>query len=227
MKTYRYLDLILAAFVAVLLTSNLVANKLVQVGSLVLTAGVFLFPISYLFGDILTEVYGYGRTRRVIWVGFALQLVMLAGIVLAIALPAAIPEHGRAFRIALQTSPWIVFGSLAGYWCGEFVNSYVLARLKLLTAGRWLWTRTIGSTVAGQAVDTVVFVAIAFLFGAGLPLAIAVRLAVSLYLVKCAVEVVMTPATYAIVTALKRAEQVDYYDTKTNFNPFTLTEAQS
>lgn len=218
----RYLDLVSMAFVAALLTSNVVANKLVTLGPFVVAGATLLFPITYLFGDVLTEVYGYAVTRRVIWSGFALQAIAAGAIALAILMPAAIPAQGAAFNTALRTTPWIVLGSLVAYWCGEFVNSYVLARLKVATSGRWLWTRTISSTVIGQAVDTALFVGIAFGIGARLPLPVLWHLGWSVYVLKCAVEVLATPLTYAIVGALKGAEQKDHYDIATEFNPFRM-----
>ncbi|MGI8972260.1 MAG: queuosine precursor transporter [Dehalococcoidia bacterium] len=231
MKRDRYYDVVMAAFVAVLLISNVTANKLVQIWGLTLTGATPFFPISYIFGDILTEVYGYARTRRVIWTGFGLQALAAGGILLAISLPPpkGLEEQANAFNRALSTTTWIVIGSLVAYWCGEFVNSYVLARLKLLTQGRRLWTRTIGSTVVGQAVDTVVFVAIAFWLGSKatghpLPAAVLWKLVWSVYIFKVGVEVVLTPFTYLIVNALKRVEGQDYFDRGTNFNPFSRRE---
>ncbi len=211
-----------AAFVATLIVSNVIANKLIVVGPLVLAGATFLFPVAYIFGDVLTEVYGYAVTRKIIWTGFVLQGLAAAAIMAVIALPAAIPAQGAAFNAALRTTPWIVLGSLVAYWCGEFVNSYVLARLKVQTQGKWLWTRTVGSTIVGQAVDTAIFVAIAFGIGAHLPTNILLHLGVSVYLIKVLVEVCMTPVTYAVVRFLKRNESSDVFDWRTNFNPFTV-----
>ena len=219
---FRYLDLLGMAFVAALLVSNVIANKLVVLGPFVVAGATLLFPLTYIFGDVLTEVYGYAATRRVIWTGFVLQAFAALAIVIAIWMPAAIPAQGTAFDAALRTTPWIVLGSLIAYWCGEFVNSYVLARLKIATSGRWLWTRTISSTVVGQAVDTVLFVGVAFGIGARLPAPILWHLGWSVYVLKCAVEILATPVTYAIVVGLKGAEQQDYYDRATNFSPFVL-----
>lgn len=228
--TTRYLGILTAAFCVALVISNVIANKIVSVFGLTLAGAVLIFPLTYLFGDVLTEVYGYAATRRIIWVGMALQLAAVGAILLAIHLPAAIPQQGATFDAALSLSPWIVLGSLTAYWCGEFVNSYVLARLKLATSGRWLWTRTIGSTVVGQAVDTVLFILIAFWLGSrldghALPNAIVWRLVWSNYVVKAAWEIVATPLTYAVVGALKRLERRDAYDAGTDFSPFRVADA--
>src|SRR5690348_2165157 len=216
----------MAAFVTVLICSNLIGPaKIVQFDWLPFAfgAGVLFFPVSYVFGDILTEVYGYARARRVIWAGFGglLFASVMASVVVWLP-PAPFWENQKAYEIAFGTTWRIALASMFAYFCGEFVNSYVLAKMKILTAGRWLWTRTIGSTIFGEGVDSMLFYPLAF-YGSGiipddkLPLVMLAQ-----FVGKVAVEVVFTPATYAIVGALKRAEQEDYYDRDTRFTPFSL-----
>lgn len=228
-RNYRYYEFVMAAFVTVLICSNLIGPaKIAQVdlpllGLFTFGAGVLFFPISYVFGDILTEVYGYGRARRVIWAGFAgLGFASIMSTVVVALPPAPFWPHQGAYEIAFGNTPRIVAASMLAYFCGEFVNSYVLARLKLATKGRWLWTRTIGSTIAGEAVDSALFYPLAF-YGAGiipddkLPLVMAAQ-----FITKVGVEIIFTPLTYRIVGFLKRVENEDYYDRGTNFNPFVL-----
>jgi uncharacterized integral membrane protein (TIGR00697 family) len=233
-KSYRFFDIILGIFVAVLIISNIAsAAKIVDWGfgilgiRLAFDAGTILFPISYIFGDILTEVYGYQRSRRVIWTGFfslalAAFVFWLVGV-----MPGEATWQGYAGDDAYQailggmSSGGIVFASLAAYWLGEFSNSFVLAKMKILTNGRWLWTRTIGSTLIGQLVDTVVFVIIASAFGV-FPWSLFLTLTLTNYVFKVGMEALMTPVTYAVVNALKRAEHEDVYDRDTNFNPFAV-----
>jgi uncharacterized integral membrane protein (TIGR00697 family) len=231
-RTYRYLDLITALFVTVLIVSNIASSaKIVDWGisllgiPLAFDAGTLLFPLSYIFGDILTEVYGYRASRRVIWTGFAcLALSALVFSVVRI-LPGEANWQkyaGDAAYLAIlggMSSGGIVLASLAGYWSGEFSNSFVLAKMKLLTRGRWLWTRTIGSTLVGELVDTAVFVIVASLFKV-FPWELFLTLTLTNYLFKVGVEALMTPVTYLIVNTLKRAEGEDYYDWDTKFNPF-------
>jgi queuosine precursor transporter len=226
---YRYYDFVMVAFVTVLICSNLIGPaKIAQIevpvfGTLTFGAGVLFFPISYVFGDILTEVYGYARARKVIWAGFAglAFASFMAAVVVALP-PAPFWQHQGAYEIAFGSAPRIVAASMVAYFCGEFVNSFVLAKMKLITQGRWLWTRTIGSTIFGEAVDSALFYPLAF-YGSGiipddkLPLVMMAQ-----FIVKVGVEVVLTPLTYKIVGALKRAENEDYYDRDTDFNPFTL-----
>jgi queuosine precursor transporter len=224
-KSYRYYDFVMAAFVTVLICSNLIGPaKIVQLGDWpAFGAGVLFFPISYVFGDILTEVYGYARARRVIWAGFAglAFASVMAAVVVALP-PAPFWDNQKAYEIAFGQAPRIAAASMLAYFCGEFVNSFVLAKMKLATAGRWLWTRTIGSTIAGEGVDSALFYPLAF-YGSGiipndkLPAIMAAQ-----FVLKVAVEVAFTPLTYRIVGALKRAEGEDYYDRNTNFTPFTL-----
>ncbi len=218
---YRYFDLIMALFAAVLLISNVASSKILKLGPFTFDGGTILFPISYIFGDILTEVYGYRRSRRVIWVGFACAGLMAGVFALVGALPPAGGwDHQAAYEAILGTTPRIVLGSLIAYFAGEFSNSYTLARMKILTQGRWLWTRTIGSTLVGQGVDTVLFVTIAF--AGTLPWSLFWSIIASNYIFKVGLEAVMTPATYQITNFLKRAENEDVYDTDTDFNPFKL-----
>jgi len=233
-KSYRFFDIILGIFIAVLLISNVASSaKIVDLGFSILNipmafdAGTILFPIGYVFGDILTEVYGYQRSRRVIWTGFfALALAALIFWVISI-LPGEVTWQGYAGDEAYQSilggmsSGGIVLASLAGFWLGEFSNSFILAKMKILTRGRWLWSRTIGSTLVGELVDTVMFVVVASAFGV-FPWSLFLTLTLTNYLFKVAVEVLMTPVTYLIVRVLKRAEGEDFYDRDTNFNPFVM-----
>jgi len=227
--TYRYYDFVMAGFVTVLICSNLIGPaKIAQIevpvmGVLTFGAGVLFFPISYVFGDILTEVYGYSRARKVIWAGFGgLAFASFMATVVVALPPAPFWKHQGAYEIAFGNTWRIVAASMFAYFCGEFVNSYVLAKMKIWTAGRWLWTRTIGSTIAGEAVDSALFYPLAF-YGTGiipdekLPLVMTAQ-----FVAKVAVEVVLTPVTYRVVGWLKRAEHEDYYDRDTDFNPFTL-----
>lgn len=233
-KSYRFFDIILGIFIAVLLISNIASSaKIVDLGfsirniRMAFDAGTILFPIGYVFGDILTEVYGYQRSRRVIWTGFfALALAALIFWVISI-LPGEVTWQGYAGDEAYQSilggmsSGGIVLASLAGFWLGEFSNSFILAKMKILTNGRWLWSRTIGSTLVGEMVDTVMFVVVASAFGV-FPWSLFLTLTLTNYLFKVAVEVLMTPVTYLVVRALKRAEGEDFYDRDTNFNPFVM-----
>ena len=228
-RSYRYYEFVMAAFVTVLICSNLIGPaKIAQIhvpvlGALTFGAGVLFFPVSYVFGDVLTEVYGYARARRVIWAGFAgLGFAsFMAAVVIALP-PAPFWAHQGAYELVFGSTWRIVAASMTAYFCGEFVNSFVLAKMKLLTNGKWLWTRTIGSTIAGEAVDSALFYPLAF-YGSGiipdekLPLIMFAQ-----FVGKVGVEVVLTPVTYKIVGFLKRAEHEDYYDRRTDFNPFTL-----
>jgi uncharacterized integral membrane protein (TIGR00697 family) len=228
-RSYRYYDFVMAAFVTVLICSNLIGPaKAVQIelpffGAVVFGAGVLFFPISYVFGDILTEVYGYARARRVIWAGFAgLAFAALMAYVVVALPPAPDWPNQKAYEIAFGSTWRIAAASMFAYFCGEFVNSFVLAKMKILTAGRWLWTRTIGSTIVGEAVDSALFYPLAF-YGSGImPNEIIPKLMLAQFVLKVAVEVIFTPLTYKIVGALKRAENEDYYDRETRFTPFTL-----
>jgi len=228
-RAFRYYDLVMAGFVTVLICSNLIGPaKIAQVdwpfvGTLTFGAGVLFFPISYVFGDILTEVYGYARSRRVIWAGFgALAFASIMAWVIVQLPPAPFWHNQGAYEVAFGSTWRIALASLVAFACGEFVNSFVLAKMKILTAGRWLWTRTIGSTLFGEGVDSLLFYPLAF-YGTGiipddkLPLVM-----LSQFIAKVGVEVVFTPVTYRVVAWLKRVEHEDYYDRNTDFNPFTL-----
>ncbi|MFN2291328.1 MAG: queuosine precursor transporter [Anaerolineae bacterium] len=219
---YRYFDLIMALFVSVLIISNVASSKIVDLGPFTFDGGTLLFPISYIFGDILTEVYGYRRSRRVIWAGFAAAALMAGVLALVGALPPAEGwENQEAYEAILGTTPRIVLGSLIAYFAGEFSNSYVMAKMKIWSRGRWLWTRTIGSTLVGEGVDTLLFVLIAF--GGALPWPLLWSILVSNYVFKVGLEAVMTPVTYRITGFLKRSENEDVYDVGTDFNPFKIT----
>jgi queuosine precursor transporter len=233
-RQYRYFDLIMAVFVTILVVSNIASSaKIVDWGfsifgvRMAFDAGTILFPVSYIFGDILTEVYGYKNSRRVIWAGFACLALsaVIFGVIRLLPGEAQWQKYaGDAAYLAIlggMSSGGIVLASLAGYWSGEFTNSFILAKMKILTRGRWLWTRTIGSTIAGELVDTVVFVTIASFFKV-FPWSLFLTLTLTNYLFKCGVEALMTPVTYAAVTTLKKTEKEDYYDRGTDFNPFII-----
>jgi len=228
MKTYRYYDLILGAYVCVLLCANLIGAAKVSVvtlpwiGPRTYMAGVLFFPISYLFGDILTEVYGYARDRRVVWSGFgALAFAAIMSAVIVHLPPADFwVSRQPAVEQMFGNTPRIIGASIIAFWCGSFVNSYVLAKMKVWTGGRWLWTRLIGSTVCGELVDTALFYTIAF--GGLWATSDLLTVATDQYVLKSLWEVIATPLTYRIVAFLKRAEQEDYYDRDTNFTPFSL-----
>jgi uncharacterized integral membrane protein (TIGR00697 family) len=229
-RSYRYYDLVMAAFVTVLLCSNFIgAAKQATVhlplfGETTFGAGVLFFPISYIFGDILTEVYGYGRDRRVVWAGFGALVFASFMAWVVISLPPAKTDFMASYQSHLEGvfgNSWrIALGSMIAFWAGSFSNSYVLAKMKLWTHGRWLWTRTIGSTLVGELVDSALFYFIAF-YGIWAT-ADLIKIAIAQYILKTGWEVVMTPVTYRVVGFLKRAEQEDYYDRDTNFSPFTL-----
>ncbi len=229
-RRYKYIDLITVLFVTVLLLSNLLSSaKLIDLGvslaglPLAFDAGTLVFPISYIFGDVLTEVYGYKRSRRVIWSGFLATALMAFFVWLAGALPGEAfwqQSVGQSAFDAVLGGVWkLAIASLIAYFFGEFVNSYVLARMKVLTQGRQLWIRTIGSTIAGQAVDTVAFFVIATALGA-FPPEIMLSLMVTNYIFKVGIEVIFTPLTLRVIKLLKTTEQEDVYDYNTNFNPF-------
>jgi uncharacterized integral membrane protein (TIGR00697 family) len=233
-RRYRYYDLVLAGFVAVLLCSNLIGTAKVSELTVPIVGAVFVFgvgnlffPISYIFGDILTEVYGYARARRVIWAGFLAMVFASVMAWVVVNLPASPSEP---FNTTLQPAIEVAFGntwriavaSIAAFWVGDFVNAYVLARLKVLTRGRWLWMRTIGSTIVGQGIDSIIFYPLAFAgIWAGETLLGVIAFN---WFFKVMVEVVMTPVTYVVVAWLKRRENEDYYDTDTNFTPFSLKD---
>lgn len=219
MRQFRYLDALTTAFVVVLLVSNLLAQKIISLGPVRTSGAMVLFPITYIFGDIFTEVYGYAASRRAIWLGFFGTALLYAVSALVIALPADPAWHGQqAFLTVFGILPRILVASLTAYCAGEFANSYTMARLKLFTGGRRLWTRTVGSTVVGQAVDTVLVITLTF--AGRLPAATLFTIVWQGYLLKVAYEVLATPLTYLVVNGLKKAEGSDAFDAHTSFNPF-------
>lgn len=218
-KNYKYLGTISVFFVSVLLISNVASTKIVDLKYFVFDGGTLLFPLSYIFGDILTEVYGYKNSRSVIWIGFFMALLMSVIFIIVGKLPSASGWNNQAaYDAILGLTPRIVCASLIAYFFGEFSNSFVLAKMKILTKGKWLWTRTIGSTVVGELVDSALFIMIAF-FGI-LPGSLLLTLIISNYLFKTAIEILFTPITYKVIKFLKIKESEDYYDINTNFNPF-------
>ncbi len=223
---FRYLNVVTGVFVTCLITANIIAVKLISIGGVALPASVVIFPLSYIFGDILTEVYGYARSRQVIWIGFACNLLAVVAILIAQYLPAAsFWTAPAAYERILGYTPRLLAASFIAYLCGEFLNSFVLAKMKIATGGRWLWTRTIGSTIVGEGVDSLVFITLAFT-GTVASSALA-GLIVAQWIFKCLYEIVATPLTYAVVGFLKRAEGVDYYDRGTDFNPFKLRDEEA
>lgn len=247
-RHFRYFDYCLAAFVAILLLSNLIgAAKQAQIdlpliGTITFGAGVLFFPVSYILGDVLTEVYGYANARRCIWAGFVALLFMVFMSVVVVNIPAN-PEwalasntyviagqhvtapNQAAYESVFGQTPRIVFASVAAFWAGEFVNSFVLAKMKILTSGKFLWVRTIGSTVFGQGVDSALFYPLAFLGAAGWTTELVLQLALTQWIIKTLWEAVLTPVTYLVVGWLKRREGVDVYDTDTEFSPFAKMDA--
>lgn len=221
-RAYKYYDLIMAAFVTVLLSVNLIAaSKAATIKGFTFGAGILFFPISYLFGDILTEVYGYARSRRVVWAGFTAMIfaTLVSWFVLGLP-PSAEWPHQKAYETVFGSTPRIVLASLVAFFCGEFSNSYTLAKMKIMTGGRQLWMRTIGSTIVGEAVDSLIFYPVAFY--KVWPTSLILTVMMSNYALKVLWEVVMTPVTYKIVGFLKRVEHEDYFDRETNFTPFSI-----
>jgi uncharacterized integral membrane protein (TIGR00697 family) len=222
-RHYKYLDFVMAGFVAVLLCSNLIgAGKVVSIGGFVFGCGNLFFPLSYLFGDVLTEVYGYSASRRVVWAGFgALIFASIMSQIILLLPPAPGWDHQAAIETIFGATPRVVIGSMIAYFCGEFTNSFVLAKMKIATQGRWLFLRTIGSTVVGEAVDSVIFYPLAFwgVFADEL----VIQMALGSYAIKVGWEIVATPITYRVVSWLKRNENEDFYDLKTKFSPFSIS----
>lgn len=217
----KYFLYIAILFVAVLMISNTVAVKLIQIGPFIFSGGIFIFPISYIFGDILTEVYGYKASRKIIWSGFAALVLMSFCYFLVQLLPSPVFwQNQHAYEVILGAVPRIVLASMCAYFAGEFSNSYVLSKMKVWMNGKHLWMRTIGSTVIGEGVDTILFATIAF--AGTIPFAGLAMLILSGYVAKVAYEVVLTPVTYLIVNKLKRAEGIDVYDRGITYNPFVL-----
>ncbi len=219
MRTFRYFDVIMAFFVAVLLISNLASTKILSLGVFTFDGGTLLFPLSYIFGDVLTEVYGYQRARKVIWTGFGTALLMsLVLWVVQILPPAADWPNQQAYESLLGFVPRIVLASLVAYFAGAFTNAVILSKLKIKTDGKFLWLRTIGSTVLGEGIDTTIFCFIAF-YGL-FPNDVLLSIIISNYLFKTGVEILFTPVTYKIVGFLKKTEQVDVFDRGISYNPF-------
>ncbi len=219
-KNYKYLGTISVFFVSVLLISNVVSTKIVDFGFLVFDAGTLLFPLSYIFGDILTEVYGYKKTQKVIWLGFFMAFLMsFVFIVVGYLPPATDWPNQDAYNAILGLTPRIVFASLVAYTLGSFSNSLILAKMKVWMKGKKLWARTIGSTLVGELIDSTLFILIAF-WGI-LPNSILITLILSNYVFKTIIEILFTPVTYKVVKFLKNKENEDYYDTTTNFNPLS------
>ena len=227
-RQFKYYDLILGAYVCVLLCANLIGPAkmstitLPVIGDITFMAGVLFFPISYLFGDVLTEVYGYARDRRVVWSGFAelLFAALMSTVIVALPPSAGWRDQQAAVETIFGSTPRIIAGSIIAFWSGSLVNSYVLAKMKIWTQGRWLWTRTIGSTLCGELVDSALFYFIAFYGVWSMQQLLAVT--ATQYVLKTSWEVLMTPVTYRLVAKLKRAEHEDFYDRETDFTPFTL-----
>jgi len=218
-RRYKYLDVLTTMFVVILLVSNLVAQKICMIGPFAVTGAVLLFPITYIFGDLFTEVYGFSAWRRAIWLGcFGTALLYLVGEIV-IALPAAPGwKNQAAFRVVFGFLPRIQAASLIAFWAGDFANSYTMAKMKLWTNGRKLWTRTIGSTVVGQGVDTVLVITLTF--AGKYPLRTLVSIIATAYMLKVGYEVLATPVTYWFVGRLKASEHADAFDRGEDFNPF-------
>jgi len=217
--SYRFV-VITAIFVTCLITANIIAVKIISAGPIYLPAAIIIFPLSYIFGDILTEVYGYRRARQVIWLGFLCNLVFVIFAWVGQILPTAPFWEGQsAYETILGYTPRLLAASLCGYLAGEFANSFVMAKMKILTRGRWLWSRTIGSTIIGQGLDSLIFIIIAFI---GTPSFLAVMILYH-WLAKTAIEALATPITYLLVNFLKKKEGIDTYDYETDFNPFAIS----
>ena len=222
-QTSKYFTIIASIFVSILVISNTIATKLFSLGPFIFTGAIFVFPISYIFGDILTEVYGYSKSRIIIWTGFFCLLFMsVIYWIVGLLPPAPGWNNQEAYQLILGVVPRIVFASFIGYWAGEFSNSFILAKIKIITKGKYLWVRTISSTIVGEGVDTALFISIAF-FGI-LPNNILLIVGLSGYGFKVLFEIIATPITYAVVNFLKKKEGLDYYDYNTNFNPFKLKQ---
>jgi uncharacterized integral membrane protein (TIGR00697 family) len=222
-KNSKYYLFIAIAFVVVLMISNTVAVKLIALGPIVFTGAFLVFPISYIFGDILTEVYGYKATRKIIWAGIFSQILMVFCYWLVQVMPSAgVWPNQSAYEVILGVVPRIVGASMVAYFCGEFANSYIMSKMKIFTEGRHLWTRTIGSTVVGQLIDSLLFTVIAFL--GSVPVSVLIIMILVQYFGKVLYEVILTPLTYYIVRRLKQAENIDVYDRGINYNPFGLKE---
>ncbi|MGB2827083.1 MAG: queuosine precursor transporter [Dehalococcoidales bacterium] len=221
MSVSHRLVIFIALFITCLITANVIAVKVISLGPFFLPAAIFVFPLSYIFGDILTEVYGYRLARRVIWLGFICNLIFVFFVWLGQALPAAPFWEGQeAYQRILGYTPRLLAASFLGYLVGEFVNSFILARMKIMTRGRWLWSRTIGSTIVGQGLDTSIFITVAFI---GTPSFVPIMILYH-WLAKTLIEALATPLTYVIVNFLKKKESIDTYDHDTRFNPFLIAK---
>ncbi len=221
MNISHRLLIITAIFVTCLITANTIAVKVIALGPFIMPAAIFVFPVSYIFGDVLTEVYGYKWARKIIWLGFLCNLIFVIFVWVGQVLPsAAFWQQQTAYESILGYTPRLLIASFTGYLAGEFVNSFVLAKMKILTRGRWLWSRTIGSTLLGQGLDTSIFITLAFI---GTPSFVPVMILYH-WLAKTAIEALATPVTYAVVNTLKKKETIDTYDYKTNFNPFLILD---
>lgn len=225
MKQYKYLDICTVIFVVILLLSNFVAvNKASQIWGFTFGSGVVFFPISYLLGDILTEVYGYSRSRRVIWIGFGAMIFAVFFVSVILNLPPSHEWHNQAaYETVFSNTPRTVFSSILAFWAGEFTNSFTLAKMKIITGGKFLWTRTIGSTIVGEGVDTLIFYPLALGGLASFPWHLIFLVMLGNYTIKVLWEVIATPITYKVVAYLKRVENEDFYDYKTDFSPFSIT----
>ena len=222
-KYSHWFVIVVAVFVTCLITANIIAVKLVDLFGLILPAAVFIFPLSYITGDVLTEVYGYRQARKVIWLGFLCNVIVVGAIWIAQVLPAAsFWDAQKAYERILGYTPRILMASFLAYLVGEFANSFVLAKMKIATQGRWLWLRTIGSTLVGQGLDSVVFIALAF--AGTIPVHVLTQAMVTQWLAKSAYEAAVTPFTYLVVNFLKRKEGMDTYDYDTRFNPLLISE---
>jgi uncharacterized integral membrane protein (TIGR00697 family) len=221
MSASHRLVIFIALFITCLITANVIAVKIISLGPFLLPAAIFVFPLSYIFGDVLTEVYGYRLARRVIWLGFLCNLIFVFFAWVGQLLPAASFWEGQeAYQRILGYTPRLLAASFLGYLVGEFANSFILARMKIMTQGRWLWSRTIGSTVIGQGLDTAIFITVAFIgTPAFLPIIILYH-----WLAKTLIEVLATPITYVMVNWMKRKEAIDTYDYETNLNPFLISD---
>jgi len=218
---FRYFDILLGIFVAIILISNIASTKILVLWKFTFDGGTILFPLSYIFGDVLTEVYGYKRSRRVIWTGFfSAGLMSLVLWIVQVLPPASDWPNQAAYEALIGFVPRIVLGSLVAYFAGEFSNSYILSRMKVKMKGRYLWMRTIGSTLVGEGIDTFIFCVVAF-YGR-IPDSLLFSIVVSNYIFKCGIEIVFTPVTYVFVSFLKRKEREDHYDYGINYNPFTM-----
>ena len=212
--------IVVAIFVTCLITANIIAVKVISLGFVILPAAIFVFPLSYIFGDVLTEVYGYRWARKVIWLGFLCNLIFVVFAWIGQILPPAPAWEGQeAYQSILGYTPRLLIASFCGYLAGEFANSIILAKMKIMTRGRWLWSRTIGSTIVGQGLDTVAFITLAFI---GTPSFVPIMI-LHHWLAKTVIEAMATPLTYAVVNFLKRREAIDTYDYETNFNPFFIS----